>query len=180
MSASTSPIVEELPWWRRFLFERRSFVSPHARGEVVRRLTGTIDPMFSPFGSKPAQGYVKEDRAVVRRRIRYRNTFQTMAKMTFHDQGTGTRIDAEYGAALVILVLAFAWAVVVIGVAAGFILTQRTDAPMGDMTMLPFLLFPVVFLVGLTLTALFLRSAARADKAFLTEFIRTTLDAKDA
>jgi hypothetical protein len=46
--------------------------------------------------------------------------------------------------------------------------------------LLPCLLFPVVFLIGLTVTGLFLRSAARADKEFLTTFIETTLDAKEA
>jgi hypothetical protein len=172
--------MEERPWWRKLLSERRRFVSPLARGEVVRRLGESVDPMFSPFGARAAQGTVKEDRAVVRRRIRYRNSFQTMARMTFHDQGTGTRIEAEYGMALAILVFAAAMALVVIGTAVGFFAARRGGEAMDDTMLLPFMLFPIVFLVGFTLTALFVRSAARADKAFLDDFIKTTLDAKEA
>jgi hypothetical protein len=174
--------MEEIPWWRKLISEKRNFVSPHPRGEVVRRIADAIDPMFAPLGAKPAQGYVKGDSAVVRRRIRYRNTFQTMAKMKLSDQGTGTRIEADYGAAIVVIVLAAAWAIVVVAAAVGFFAVQQGAQTPEDRTtmMLPFLLFPIVFLIGFTLTALFVRSAARADKAFLTNFIKTTLDAKEA
>jgi hypothetical protein len=176
--------VKEPPWWQRLLVEKRRFVSPLARSEVKRRVGEALDPMFSPFGSKPAQGYVKDDGAVVRRRIRYRNTFQTMARMKFHDQGhaqgTGTRIEADYGAAILVIALAAAWAMVVIAMATGFfVVQQRAQPPVDDtMMILPFILFPIVFVIGFTLTILFLKSAARADKAFLDEFITRTLDAK--
>jgi hypothetical protein len=169
------------PWWRRLLFEQKRFVSPMPRAEVVRRMGAAIDPMFSPFGGKKAQGYVKDDHAVVRRRIYYRNSFQTMAKLKFHDQGGHTRIDAQYGMAVAILMVATVVAIAVVAGAVGFVLA-RGPMPAGDenMMMLPFLLFPVVFAIGFTLTLLFVRSAARKDKAFLNEFIKTTLDAKDA
>ena len=49
--------MEEVPWWRRLLFEQRKFVSPLSRTEVVRRLGAAIDPMFSPFGGFPVYSH---------------------------------------------------------------------------------------------------------------------------
>jgi hypothetical protein len=181
-SSSTSPFIEEVPWWRRLLFERKKFVSPLPRAEVARRMGAAMDPLFSPFGSHKAQGYVKEDHAVVRRRIYYRNSFQTMAKLKFHDEGGQTRIEAQYGMALAVLMIATVVAIAVVAGAVGFFLARGPMPGPADepVTMLPFLLFPIVFLIGFALTLLFVRSAARKDKAFLDDFIKTTLDAKDA
>jgi hypothetical protein len=181
VTKAPSVFLGNAPWWRRHLIEEKAFVSPLPRAELVRRMGEAIDPMFSPFGSKKAQGHVSDDGGVVRRRIYYRNSFQTLAKMKFRDQGSGTRIEAQYGMALMVLSIAALLAILVVAMAVGFVVTrQPAGATFDGVTLLPFLLFPVVFLVGLTLAVLFVKSAARKDKAFLDDFIKNIANATEA
>jgi hypothetical protein len=78
------------------------FTSPYSPDECVRRMSEDIG--YEPFfwygrGTRPMMGRVWKNKIWVRKRVNYRNGFQTWMTATFEPQGLKTRIRCQFGVA---------------------------------------------------------------------------------
>ncbi len=82
--------------------ERLDLLSPYPPLECAARLTAAIDldrflSLSAAFGSKPIIGKVDESSLQLRKRIGYRNSFQTHFTGTMRAEGRGARIMGTFG-----------------------------------------------------------------------------------
>jgi hypothetical protein len=160
--------------------------SPLSPSECVVRLSGAIDSermayvsLAGLFGSKPVAGYVTESSLRLRRRIYYRNSFQTFLTATLRPDGSGTSISGELGihpAARWFMMIWFGFVGVVGGVmvVASLFGTLRTDgSPWVGAAVLPGMLGFGIAIVQLG------RWLARKEGTFLIDFLVQTLEAHE-
>lgn len=177
MTAASSPFIEEVPWWRRLFYEQAKFVSNLPRAECVKRLKDVVDPWWKA-GKLPAVGRVTENGAVFRKRIWYRNVFQTIAILRFEDSSIGTRIGAQFGPRILVVLATLIWFVALVTFGAAFAMSEIGGTGM-ETWKVPLIVGPLVVAAGGAVAVAFGRHLARGDKQFLTDLIRNTLSATD-
>lgn len=151
----------------------RSPLSPEACAERIAAIT---DNSFAVFGTRPLIGSASARSASLRRRINYRNSFQTELSALFEPAGNGTTIRCRFALLGVVQVFMAIW----IGgalFAAGSILLGTvgvgTDTGAGPM----FALIPLVFLAfGFVMVAVG-RGFARNEESYILETVRAATDA---
>ena len=169
-------------------FNRIQLFSPLPPAECVSRLVAVMDTEQSAifslaglFGSKPVIGRVTETSLQLRKRIGYRNSFQSFLAATLRPEAGGTVISGEVAMHAFVKVFMFIWfgGVILIGgtafvVTAGTIFfgssSQHQNAWMG--AVIP----TVMLLFGFGLVR-FGRFLARDEARFLTDFLMQTLNA---
>lgn len=84
-------------------------ISPLSAESCVERLRAAIDSDFTLFGSKPFVGSVGGTSGRLRKRIGYRNSFQTVTRLTFKSQPRGTAITCRSGMSVFVYVFMTFW-----------------------------------------------------------------------
>jgi hypothetical protein len=167
---------------------RIQLFSPLPPAECVSRLAAAMDTersaLFSLaglFGSRPVVGRVTETSLRLRKRIGYRNSFQSYLAATLRSEAGGTVISGEVAMHPFVRVFMFIWfsGVVLIGgtmfvATVGTMLfsagSQHQNAWMG--AVIP----PLMLAFGFGLVR-FGRYLARDETRFLRDFLIQTLDA---
>lgn len=165
------------------------WVSPFSPAECAERLGSAIDregsilvSLSAYFGSKPVIGRVSAGSLRLRRRIAYRNSFQSFLFATLEPAVRGTRITAEVKMHPFVRGFMFVWlgfvvffwglsAFAVVASATGVVEVHGSHGWLG-------LLAPLVmgaFGVGLVK---FGRYLARDEERFLLDFVTGILDAR--
>ncbi|MDP3659755.1 hypothetical protein [Phenylobacterium sp.] len=151
-----------------------SLLSPLSRGECVQRLREAVDAPLVLFGKKSVVGDVDDERAVLRKRLRYRNSFQTRLRVTLEDAAPGTRMQCRSGAHPAALVFITLWLGIVTVIGGAVFLAALVDLTGAAQSEIPpaiGLLAPPGFLLfGITLVAVG-RSMARGEADFLIDFV---------
>ena len=152
--------------------------------DCVSRLAEVIDTDGSLFasrmdlaGSKPLMGRLDESSLFVRKRIGYRNSFQSLLKATIRPDAAGPVISGKIMIHPFIQMFMFAWFLI-----SGTMLIMRAAPVLGlgnsgqntGMAMI-IPLFMLVFGIGLIL---FGRHVARDEAPFLIDVLIRTLDAR--
>lgn len=162
--------------WNPFAIERREvLVSPLARESCEERLRAQTGSIWNPFTwmSHPVRGSVNARGFWIVKALRYRNSAQTEARGVWHADGSGTRIEIEFG-------MRQRWLMAIVtGLFVVFCIlwwlspvTSRTSRlPLAIATSMPLIMLAIfVFAVA------FGRWLARNESEFLLEFLRRTLD----
>jgi uncharacterized membrane protein (DUF485 family) len=152
-------------------------VTPLSEREIVERLRANVDTGWF-LGDKPAQGFVSEHSFSLRRRISYRNSFQTNLRGRFIEEGIGTRIKCYAGmhpAAIAFMTIWFAFTL--FGAAMSLVAMNIALNNGKSITGIIFGLALPLFGVVLVATG---RYFARSELATLKEFLEKTIDARPA
>ena len=165
-------------------------VAPHSPVECASLLTAAIDSewsaaftLFPSAGAKPVIGKASETKLRLRKRIGYRNSFQSHLRASMQRSAEGTVISGTAGMNPFVPVIMGIWfaGVILIGGAASFRTVSSMFSGAGDLhpnawigivgplTMVTF----GVVIVGIGLYG------ARDEARFLTDFLVTTLNARD-
>jgi hypothetical protein len=145
--------------------------------ECVARLRGAIDPewLFFAFGSKPVIGWVFRRRVFLRKRIGYRNSFQTIliGRVEPHGEGSVLRGTARIHPVVVVGMTVWFGALVCGGVM--YCVAWVQGGLVGD----PPLGLAALALMGVfgALVVLLGRYLARAEWQFLVAFLAGLLEA---
>ncbi|MDP1631391.1 MAG: hypothetical protein Q8L66_08220 [Caulobacter sp.] len=83
--------------------------SPLRSQDCADRLRAAIDSDFSLFGDNPVIGAVGDSSASLRKRIRNRNSFQTVMRVKFVDRGAGTEITCRSGMSVFSILFMAVW-----------------------------------------------------------------------
>jgi len=140
---------------------RIELVSPFSRPECVRRLQERSAGFLSPYNS--VIGNIGEKSFWLEQKIGYRNSFKTRLRAEFVEQASGTRIRCRIGMHPFVFAFTIVWFA---GVTSGLIATGFT----------PHML--TMLLAGAAIVA-FGRMAARNERSFLIEFLRSSLHARE-
>lgn len=167
-----------------------ALVSPHSPAECAARLAPLIDhegtvglALKGMFGSKPVIGEATASSLRLRKRLGYRNSFQTHLTATLQPTGTGTLITGEFGMHPLVKgfmtvglgVLAIAAVPFAIYSGVSFLRSPGDDATKH----LFGVLVPVAMLAfGFGLVR-FGRYLARNEARFLTDFLIQALEARN-
>jgi hypothetical protein len=178
--SSPSPIIEEIPWWRRGREAPLTLLSPLPQDECVRRLTEAVDPWWKPLGDKAVFGKVTHEGAWLRRRTAYKNSLKQMMRLNFADEGGRTRIDCRFGVGALVVLIAVSWILCLAAGIAGYALTMNRAPDPTDPAALPLFLLPPMAAIAIVVVVLVSRASGKKDAAFLTEFVKTTLSAEPA
>ena len=153
--------------------------SPLSPEECTTRLNAAMDrPLWRSvsfsqiFGSRPVIGSVDDETVTLRKRIRYRNSFQTFLSAKMEPHGAGTIIRGELAMhPWVRAFIPFWLGGVVLFCVAGVIFTLFSES------FLPLLMIPLMcgamFLFGVA-GVYFGRYVARDEAGFLMDFLRQT------
>ncbi len=150
--------------------------SPHGPQACGERIAAITDGPLVLLGTKPLIGWTTASGAGVRRRINYRNSFQTALSARFEANGGGTTIHCRFG--LMPLVIAFLtiWIGMALLLGAGFLVSLLNGALGPDISPF-FALIPFGFLVfGFVMVGVG-RSLGRKDEAYILETVRAATDA---
>ena len=162
--------------------------SPHPPAECASRLSAAIDAENSAllslagvFGNKPFLGRVTETSLHLRKRIAYRNSFQSMFSGTMRPSNGGTVITGDFAMHPFVIVFMAVWFCGVLGI--GGTLAIATIAhlfsgaePRGDHDWLGIVAPVGMAIFGVALVAVG-RYIARQEAQFITDFLTRTLDA---
>ena len=165
---------------------RFTFLSPLPPETCVLRLKEAVDApsLFGLGGEKLVIGKIKPASLQLRRRIHYRNSFQTVLTATIKAKNGGTVISGKMGMyGFVVLFLCIWFGGVLFAGGTIFLKTlfclltasceYRKNLWIGLGAM------PVMLLFGVCLVRIG-RFFARAEAAFLREFLVTTLEARES
>lgn len=151
--------------------------------ECHMRLKESVDTSFFPyFSSKQVAGRVSNDSISIRKRIHYRNSFQTVLRALLKPSGNSTKLFVNIGLHPFVKTFIFIWFgfLILIG---GFIfiislssLAKNTSADIGTIMgiLIPFGM--AVFGIALLKYCKYL---ARDEPAFLKAFLINLLDAEE-
>lgn len=150
-------------------------VSALPRTECVRRLTEKVRPWWGGAVDAP-RGRVGEHSATLRMPIWYRNSFQTVLRMTLSDNDRGgTDLTCKFGISRIVLGFMALWFTLIAGidiVSAFFALLNGEHVSIGA------LIFPFgMGLFGAAIVGIG-RYAARNQQTELLLFLEETLDAR--
>jgi hypothetical protein len=119
-------------------YHKKTFLSHHSMEECHMRLKEAVDTsFFSYFSSKQVVGRISKDAISIRKRIRYRNSFQTVLRASLKPSGNGTKLLANIGLHPFVKIFIFIWfgALILIGGLIVIIslssLTKNTSADIG-------------------------------------------------
>jgi len=170
--------------------ERLELYSSLPLDECARRISDAIDsersPLFSLvslFGSHPVAGRVDGFSLSLRKRIGYRNSFQSHLTATMRAEGSGTLVSGEFAMHPFVRVFMTIWfsGVILIG---GTMFIVATGAflfgspPRGNNAWVGIFVPPVMVAFGFALVR-FGRYLARDEARFITEFLVRVLNAND-
>jgi hypothetical protein len=156
-------------------------ISPLPTSECLRRLSEAVDPPAKWFGERPVIGRIDGSRLRARRRIPYRNSFQTELTAELSAAGGGTRIGCRFGMHPVVIVILLA----VLGVfGLGSVATlpgtiaQLAAGSAGDPISWMMAAPPLLAVAGVGAIVAIGRIFAAGERRFLIDFLCETLDAK--
>lgn len=164
--------------------------SPLSLTECAQRLESAIDcersvliSFSSMFGTKPVVGRVTQTSLKLRKRIGYRNSFQSFLTAAMRAEGTGTVISGEFAMHPFVRVFMILWfsGVILIGgtmffITIGALLFGPTHH--GDHAWIGAVVPPIMIGFGVGLIR-FGQYLARNEARFITDFLLQTLNAKD-
>jgi len=157
-------------------------VSPLQHDECVRRLRDHVDAGFGISGMRPVMGNVGDASFMLRQRTGYRNSFSTILRGAFIEEGRRTRLHCRLGVHPLVRVFFLLWlAGVAVGVCVlGFpVIWSLINGTSTRATMsIGNILAPVLmFCFGIALTKIG-RHAARDQQEYLIDFLTRRLDAR--
>jgi len=161
--------------------ETIDLLSPYRPEECARRLRTVTDPRRRARNNNPVIGTVTDARLRVRRRLAYRNSFQTFMFGTLERDGDGTLLRCRFGmhpAAVAFLIVWFCFVIIGLGIGLAvafdlFGVDHGINKPLWPAAVIP--VFMAVFaLVWLKLS----RRLAEEDEMFMIELLRFSLDAE--
>jgi len=161
--------------------ETYDLLSPYRPEECVRRLRMVTDPRRRHRNNNPLIGVITDTTLRLRRRLAYRNSFQTFLFATMKREGDGTRLRCRFGmhpVAVGFLVVWFCFVIVGLGVGLTvafdlFGIDHGLDRPLWPAAVVP------VFMAVFALFWLkFSRRLAEEDELFMIELFRFSLDAE--
>ncbi|NJD06063.1 MAG: hypothetical protein FIA97_06145 [Methylococcaceae bacterium] len=165
-------------------------LTPLTPAQCVERLTAVVDlersGLFSGFGGSgvnPVIGEVTESTLRLRKRIGYRNSFQTLLTATLRPGAEGTVVSGDLGIHPVIRTFMFVWFAIVIVTGAPAYLGLFGPVICGpamveENAWIGLLIPPAMLVFGLVAVTLG-RRLARQEAAFLMEFLIRNLDARE-
>lgn len=166
---------------------RIQLLSPLTPAECVSRLAGVIDTersaIFSLARSRPVVGRVTDSFLRLRRRIGYRNSFQSFLTATMRPEAGGTLISGTVAMHPFVRVFMFMWlgGVLLLG-GTMFIATVSSMVIGSDShhqnAWMGVVIPPAMLAFGFGLMC-FGRYLAREEARFLTDFLIRTLDVHD-
>lgn len=170
--------------------ERLELYSPLSPEECARRISDAMDSersaLFSDalqFGSRPVAGRVDACSIKLRKRIRYRNAFQSFLTAKMHPEGSGTIVSGEFAMQPFMRVILRIWSgsVILIG-GAFFVATVSaylfSSTPRGDNAWI-IAVVPLGMIVSGFAIVRFGRYLARNEARFITDFLIHALNAND-
>jgi hypothetical protein len=147
-------------------------VTPLSRQEIVERLRANVDTGWFR-DDKLVRGSVGEHSFSLRRRIGYRNSFQTNLRGRYVSEGSSTRIRCYVGMhPFVIAFMIFWFAVVSVGTLA--VLQELAEGHASPGALFIGLALPLFGIILVVVGRYF----ARKESETLTEFLEDTLDAQ--
>ncbi|MGE0668297.1 MAG: hypothetical protein AB7O49_17210 [Sphingomonadales bacterium] len=156
-------------------------LSPYRPDECARRLRMVTDPRRRFRGNNPLIGTITDAVLTLRRRLAYRNWFQTFMFGTMEREGEGARLHVRFGmhpAAVVFLIVWFT--TVIIGLGVGLVVAldlfgidHGVRGPLWPAAIVP-VLMAVFAMVWLKMS----RRLAEEDELFMIELLRFSLDAE--
>lgn len=161
--------------------ETYDLLSPYRPEECVRRLRMVTDPRRRHRNNNPLIGVITDTTLRLRRRLAYRNSFQTFLFATMEREDDGTRLRCRFGmhpVAVGFLVVWFCFVIVGLGVGLTvafdlFGIDHGLDRPLWPAAVVP------VFMAVFALFWLkFSRRLAEEDELFMIELFRFSLDAE--
>ena len=163
--------------------ETIDLLSPYRPDECARRLRMVTDPRRKFRGNSPLIGTITDAVLKLRRRLAYRNWFQTFMFATMEREGDGARLRIRFGmhpGAVLFLIVWFTS--VIIGLGIGLVVAldlfgidHGVKGPLWPAAIVP-VLMAAFALVWLKMS----RSLALEDELFMIELLRFSLDAEVA
>jgi hypothetical protein len=152
---------------------RFTLATPLSRREIVERLRETVGTAWLS-GDEPVRGRVSEHSFSLRKRIGYRNSFQTNLRGRYVEEANGTRIKCYAGMHPFVVAFMTVWFALVLTASAAI----ATQVANGDLNGSP------VVIIGMLIFGIVLvgagRYAARNELTALTAFLEETIDARPA
>ncbi len=146
------------------------FHSPFNVAECIRRLESSVDKegvWVGLTGSKAILGQVRGDEFTLRKRLRYRNSFNPIFYGNLNPEGNGTRITGYFGLHPLIPLTMFLWFAGVLFY--GFVLRRGYFPPA---------IIIILLAGGVVVMALGMWFGRREEKPVL-DFIQGTLEARE-
>jgi hypothetical protein len=138
-------------------------------------LAAAMDSDLAMFGQMPVLGSVHAGGATMRKRIRYRNSFQTILVAAFEPLGTTTQIRCRSRMHIITLVVLGFWALGFISIAGSFIADAVSGRVEGGAI---WILMPIVFLAFAILIIWLGRWFARGEFDFLVDHVAKAAEAE--
>ena len=155
--------------------------SPLSPTQCARALSEAVDSPWVFLGKKPVVGTVGEDGAVLRKRIKGRNSFQTLLKVKMCGRIDGTALSCRGGMSLAVAIFIGLWLGVVLAIGGAVFLASvagLTGAGESEIPPALGLLVPPAMLAFGALLLTVGRTMAKAEEAFLLDFLTRTLQAR--
>ena len=154
------------------------FLSPLSIQDCVACLRANVDSDWAPYGSKSVCGRIGNRAFRLRRRISYRNSFQTNAFGRLEPMARGTLIRCRFGMHRLVVAFLILWFGILLAIGTKLAATVSIRQSTPIQWSVP------VTLVGLLISGVVLirfgRLLARDEQRFLSQFICTILEAKEA
>jgi hypothetical protein len=160
------------------------FRSPHSIEECHRRLKESVDTSFFPFfSSKQVAGKVSKNSISIRKRISYRNSFQTVLRGSLNPTTNGTEIMSTIGLHPFVKIFMIIWfcgliiiggMIIVIALSSFF----RENSPTDIGSIMGILIPPGLTVFGIALLK-FGKYLARDESIILKNFLIDLLEAKE-
>ena len=161
--------------------------SPLTLEDCRHRLKDEMDDPFRLFGKKKIIGRIGDHRLSARKRIRYRNSFQTVLRAGLDEQFGQTRFHCRFSMHPFVIAFMTVWfGFIGLGCLAALIHVAVRSGQSGKTyptdlaSALAGGLIPAgMFVFGIFMVR-FCRYLARDEQSFLIDFLQTTVDAKPA
>lgn len=147
--------------------------SPHPPAECARLLSEAIDNPMVFLGKKPAIGSANPNYAELKRRLPYRNSFQSLLNITIRPEGAGARLSCR--TAQPVLAQIFLLGFCAVGLIMLLGLGANVAAGRAHPALLIIPLLPLAIGFGIAAIG---RGMSGGDEPFLLDFLRRTLDAR--
>ena len=135
---------------------------------IAANLAAGMDSTFTMFGHMPVVGDVNLSRATVRKRIHYRNSFQTVVEAIYEPQGAGTLIRCKSRLHVLTLVVLGFWALGFVMISGNFVAAALAGRVEGGAW---WILMPIAFAAFVFLMIWIGRWFARQEFDYLVVYI---------
>lgn len=154
--------------------ERWRFETTLTPEECAARLRPAIDDYLMIFGGKSVIGHAHAGGASLRKRIWYRNGFQTVLDAKFRREGATTIVEGRTGMGTFTKLFMLAWCGMLILIGGGMMLSVLSAS--GGVEGIGVGLFPFGMIAFAVVLVGFGRWLARDEAAFLLSFLHRRLD----